>query len=76
MLINGDSLHLYPQIFRRSVKLRTAVYPSNMAPIAAKLCQNAFQTIPVISYFVVNKKIKILANFDRPFTSQGWLRSA
>ena len=32
-------------------KLRTAVYPSNMAPIGTKLCQNAFQTIPDISFF-------------------------
>ena len=27
-------------------ELRTTVYPSNMAPIGLKLCQNAFQTIP------------------------------
>ena len=32
-------------------KLWTAVYPSNMAPIRLKLCQNAFQTIPDISFF-------------------------
>ena len=32
-------------------KLRTAVYPSNMAPIGLKLGQNAFQTIPDISFF-------------------------
>ena len=28
-----------------------AVYPSNKAPIGAKLCENAFQTIPVNSIF-------------------------
>ena len=27
-------------------ELRTTVYPSNMAPIGTKLCQNAFQMIP------------------------------
>ena len=32
-------------------KLWSAVYPSNIAPIGAKLCQNAFQTIPDISFF-------------------------
>ena len=32
-------------------KLRTAVYPSNMAPIGAKLWQNAFQTICNFAFF-------------------------
>ena len=32
-------------------KLRTAVYPSNMAPIGAKLWQNAFQTICNFLFF-------------------------
>ena len=27
------------------------VYPLNKAPIGVKLCQNAFQTIPNISFF-------------------------
>ena len=36
-------------------KLRTAVYPPNMAPIGAKLCQNAFQVIPDISFFDAHK---------------------
>ena len=36
-------------------KLRTAVYPPNMAPIGAKLCQNAFQVIPDISFFDTHK---------------------
>ena len=27
------------------------VYPSNMASLVAKLCENAFQTIPDISFF-------------------------
>ena len=39
------------------IKLRRAVYPSNMAPIGAKLCQNAVQTIPVKSIFRRKKKI-------------------
>ena len=28
-----------------------AVYPSNMAPVDVKLWENAFQTIPDISFF-------------------------
>ena len=32
-------------------KLQTAVYPSNMAPIGTKLWENAFQTIPHVSFF-------------------------
>ena len=41
---------------RRS-KLRTAVYPPRMAPIGLKLCQNAFQTIPDVSFFDVKKNV-------------------
>ena len=37
-------------------KLRTAVYPPRMAPIGAKLWENAFQTIPDISFFDAEKK--------------------
>ena len=33
------------------LKLQTAIYPSSMAPIGAKLWENAFQTIPDISFF-------------------------
>ena len=32
-------------------ELRTAVYPSNLAPIAAKLRQRAFQTICKFRFF-------------------------
>ena len=39
--------------FRFFSKLWTAVYPSNMAPIGAKLGENAFRTIPDISFFDV-----------------------
>ena len=38
-------------------KLRTAVYPSRMAPIGTKICQNAFQTIPDISFFNADKLV-------------------
>ena len=38
----------------------TAVYPPNMAPIGAKLRQNAFRTIPNISVFDVEQKISKL----------------
>ena len=34
-------------------KLRTTVSPPNLAPFGFKLCQNAFQTIPHISFFDV-----------------------
>ena len=37
-------------------KLRTAVYPSNRARTPAKLGQNAFQTIPNVSFFGAEKK--------------------
>ena len=53
--VSGDPRHF---IFRQNnflSKLRTAVYPPNMAPIGAKLCQNAFQVIPDISFFDAHK---------------------
>ena len=64
--------------FENLSKLRTAVYPSRMAPIGAKLCQNAFQVIPDVSFFDAGnkKKSKKIANFEGPFTPRGWLRSA
>ena len=37
-------------------KLRTSVYPSNFAPIAAKLRQRAFQTICKFRFFDAEKK--------------------
>ena len=37
-------------------KLWTAVYPPRMAPFGLKLWENAFQTIPDISFFDVEKK--------------------
>ena len=45
-----------------------AVYPSNMAPIGVKLRENAFQTIPDISFFHVEKRkvAKILDDNFRP----------
>ena len=44
--------------FRRNfVKLWPAVYPPRMAPFGLKLWENAFQTIPDISFFDVEKKI-------------------
>ena len=47
-------------------KFQTAVYPSNLAWIGAKLCQNAFQTIPNVSFF--DAGIFFSANFlDRKF---------
>ena len=59
-------------------KLRTVVYPSNMASFCLKLWENAFQTIPNISFFHAEnlKNIEFLQNFDQPFAPKGWLRSA
>ena len=49
-----------------------------MAPIGLKLCQNAFQTIPDISFFDSGHKFcfAFFANFEDPFTPRGWLRLA
>ena len=46
-----------------------------MAPIGAKLGQNAFQTIPDISFFDAENQKK-MPNFEWPFTPRIWLRSA
>ena len=43
-----------------------AVYPSNMAPFGLKLWENAFQTIPNISFFDVENKI-LAKFFDENF---------
>ena len=48
-----------------------------MAPIGAKLCQNACQTIPHVS-FLDEKKINLFANFERTFTPEDgsdWLET-
>ena len=39
------------KILRFVGKLGAAVYPTRIAPIGLKLWENAFQTIPDISYF-------------------------
>ena len=48
----GDGLFTHNSVlegrFIRTQELQTAVYSSSIAPIGAKLCQNAFQTIPGI----------------------------
>ena len=40
-------------------KLRTAVYPPRMALIGSKLCQNAFQVIPDVSFFDAKNQKKM-----------------
>ena len=53
--------------FRRNfVKLWPAVYPPRMAPFGLKLWENAFQTIPDISFFDVAQK-KLAKIFDKIF---------
>ena len=60
-LIPGDGLRYF--FFRCS---------SNMARIGAKLCQNAFQRIPDVSFFDAQKKV-FGENSDREFRfSQIW----
>ena len=44
-----------------------AVYPSNMAPIGVQLWENAFQTIPDISFFD-DVFFEFSTNFEGPFT--------
>ena len=48
--INGVSFFLYRKTTLIS-QISTDVYVSNKAPIGTKLCQNAFQTIPDVSFF-------------------------
>ena len=60
-------------------ELWTAVYVSNLARIGAKICENAFRTIPEILFFDAKKFFSrnfwienfIFANFARFRTSQG-----
>ena len=56
--VSDDPRHFIFQRRKIFSKLRTAVYPPNMAPIGAKLCQNAFQVIPDISFFDAKKKFR------------------
>ena len=56
-------------------KFQTAVYPPRMAPIGLKLGQNAFQTIPDVSFFDVKKVFvkHFSKNFvDWPMISSFW----
>ena len=50
-------------------KFQTAVYPPRMAPIGFKLCQNAFQTIPDVSFFDVKKNC--VMRFEKIFGVRG-----
>ena len=62
-----DGIKFPPKNFRRNfVKLWPAVYPSRMAPFGLKLWENAFQTIPNISFFDAEKK-KLAKIFDENF---------
>ncbi len=63
-LVGGFSRH--DKDPRPKCELRTAVYPSNMARITTKLCQNAFQMIPNVSFFDA-KKICFSNFFDQKF---------
>ena len=51
---NGVSFFLYRKTTLVS-QISTDVYVSNKAPIGTKLCQNAFQTIPDVSFFDAGK---------------------
>ena len=51
---NCTTYHLWPEkTGKRIRKFRATVYPSKSAPIATKLCENAFRAIPDISFFDV-----------------------
>ncbi len=54
-------------------KLRTPVCPSKSAPIGLKLCQNAFQTIPDVSFFDAEKKISAKFSDRKISFSMFWL---
>ena len=68
-----------PGLERNETKLRMAVYVSNLARIGAKICENAFRTIPknlffdTENFFSRNIRIKklIFANFARFRTTHG-----
>ena len=49
-------------------ELRTSVYPSNLAPIATKLRQRAFQTICKLRFFDVEKKNRKISDFFLGFS--------
>ena len=75
--VSDDPRHFIFQRRKIFSKLRTAVYPPNMAPIGAKLCQNAFQVIPDISFFDAKNKFstkifvkKIFVNTPKIFFQQ------
>ena len=58
---------LKPQIFNAFFsKLSTVVYPSNMTSFRLKLWENAFQTIPNVSFFHAEnvKQFFLLQNFE------------
>ena len=61
-------------------KLQTSVYPSNKARTTAKLCQNAFRTIPVILFFDTPKKkldiVFLAGNPPRPLPRRGFAETA
>ena len=48
--LNGRSTFKTRRSAFKTRKFWTAVYPTRMAPIGAKLCQNAFQTIPTFDF--------------------------
>ena len=43
--------------FENFAKLRTSVYPSKSRPFTTKICENAFQTIPNVSFFDAEKNL-------------------
>ena len=51
-----------------------AVYPSNMAPFGLKLWENAFQTIPNISFFDAEKNF-VAKIFDSTGYSTGYQKT-
>ena len=64
--------------FKLFLELWMAVYPSNMAPIGLKVCQNAFRTIPDILFsHAENANVSIISRALKcRLPPRGWLHLA
>ena len=63
------------QMILEITKLRTAVYVSNLARIGAKICQNAFRTIPDVLFVDVEKIFleEIFGPENQVFVDLAWI---
>ena len=72
--INDTSEMLAPPNLPKTAdtKFQTAVYPSNLARIGTKLCQNAFRTIPNVLFFDAKKQKSAKFSDEKFCFSQIW----